>query len=61
LRAWLVASRALSPAAVVPVALVAAILGAGVGQALKKEKRVYGKGLNHLLPNDASLLAKNIA
>jgi hypothetical protein len=46
----------------VPVALAAAVAGAGVASLLAGgKKRVYGKGLAQFLPNDASELAKNIA
>jgi hypothetical protein len=46
----------------VPVALAAAVAGAGVASLLAGgKKRVYGKGLAQFLPNDASDLAKNIA
>ena len=37
------------------------LAGAALASLLKKEKRVYGKGLSQFLPGDASALAKNIA
>ena len=37
------------------------LAGAAVASLLKKEKRVYGKGLAQFLPADAKALAKNIA
>jgi hypothetical protein len=37
------------------------LAGAALASLLKKEKRVYGKGLAQFLPGDASALAKNIA
>ena len=37
------------------------LAGAAVASLLKKEKRVYGKGLAQFLPADAKALTKNIA
>jgi len=51
----------LSFSGALPLVGAGVVAGAALAMLLKKEKRVYGKGLTQFLPSDASALAKNIA
>lgn len=59
--AGLTPGRRVSFSGALPLLGVGLLAGAAVASLLKKEKRVYGKGLAQFLPADAKALAKNIA